>query len=518
MPGAARVYKLFLTIRYLIKPLSLVTILALGPSVAILVFAPAIMNGFQAEFHARVRGSQSDMTLYSGQPLDIDRKKHTETVLAHIEGVEAVAPYIEHPCIDRHLQKVDYCFMRAIDPRLEEKVSEFRSYILSERELYLATNEYDDDTPEMKARTKRLSLEAPGTVKESKAELQEAEDALARSAPDSPQHPLLVGVRDDAKKRLDRSEAHIDQIYRALEDGVEDPDHPGQRLPAVLPGVFYLQAWRLDEGSVVKLTTAAVEGGDVKQDHRFVVVGAFRSGTSLVDRRNLYVGLNAAQDFIGAKNPRTGCPTITGYSLKLKNYEDVALVRRNLGAALEELTDRKDTDGFPFLPLHLRARTWEEQNENLLKAVGMEKLLIRLITGAIVLAASASIFFVLFMSVQNKVRELGILRAVGGTQWGSLQIFLGQGLLLSTAGLTFGFGLGLLIARYLNEIATEIHRYTGWHPFPPDVYYLEKIPAKVIWPEIIQDGLVTLLFGFIAALIPAVIAAFRPPIKAIRHE
>ena len=54
-------YKLFLTIRYVMKPLSLVTVLALALSVTIFTFAPSIMNGFQDEFHARVRGTLSDI-------------------------------------------------------------------------------------------------------------------------------------------------------------------------------------------------------------------------------------------------------------------------------------------------------------------------------------------------------------------------------------------------------------------------------------------------------------------------
>ena len=53
-------------------------------------------------------------------------------------------------------------------------------------------------------------------------------------------------------------------------------------------------------------------------------------------------------------------------------------------------------------------KTWEERNQNLLRAVQMEKLIIRLIVMMIVVASSASIFLVLFMAVHTKVRELGI--------------------------------------------------------------------------------------------------------------
>src|SRR5690606_34273965 len=117
---------------------------------------------------------------------------------------------------------------------------------------------------------------------------------------------------------------------------------------------------------------------------------------------------------------------------------------------------------------------WEERNENLLRAVQMEKLLIRLITMMIVIAASASIFLVLFMSVHTKVRELGILRAIGATRSGVLALFVGQGLAIALLAMAVGIGAGIVTGAYINEIADLIHRTTGWHPFPPDIYYIEE--------------------------------------------
>ena len=163
-------------------------------------------------------------------------------------------------------------------------------------------------------------------------------------------------------------------------------------------------------------------------------------------------------------------------------------------------------------------KTWEERNENLLKAVQMEKLLIRLMTIATVFAASISIFLVLFMTVHGKTRELGILRAVGATRFGVFSLFVGQGLLLATVSMILGLGLGLLGGSYINETADLLERFTGWHPFPPEVYYLEKIPMKFVWADIGVNFGITLMLGAIAAVFPACIAALRPPLRSIRYE
>src|SRR6185503_10480142 len=100
-------YKLFLTLRYLTRrPLSLVAVLALSLSVWVLVIAPSVMNGFQVEFHKRVRGTLSDVSLYSGRPFDFPEDPRTITALRTIPGVVAVAPYLENPALDRHLRRI----------------------------------------------------------------------------------------------------------------------------------------------------------------------------------------------------------------------------------------------------------------------------------------------------------------------------------------------------------------------------------------------------------------------------
>ena len=509
-------YKLFLTVRYLLKPLSLIAIVALAGSVMILCFAPSIMNGFQREFRARMRGSQSDVTLQGYLPLAIERSAALEERLSAVPGVVGVAPFIEHPAIDRHFRKVDYCFIRAVVPALEEKASEFRSFILYPRDRYLMNEEVELLPADKRAPILELAsslVPGPSIAEKELADARAVLEAAERQK-DVAQAGRLLRLKEsvaDAEVRLKRANAYQAWVYRALEQGLPDPDDPTRRLPAVMAGAFFMRSYNLTEGDVVKLTTAASEGGEVQQDRRFVICCGFRTGTYQTDRRILIMGLEAAQTFIGVKN------FVSGYSIKLVNYDDAAKVLPDLERARRELSG---TRGGPkgLLPRECYMKTWEERDENLVRAVGMEKLLIRLITMAIVVAASCSIFVVLYMSVQNKVRELGILRAVGGTRSGALAIFMGQGVLIAICGLVLGCLLGLLLAYNVNEVATVIHRYTGWHPFPPDVYYLERIPAQVEWRDIVENSGLTLLLGAFMAFFPALVAALRPPIRAIRYD
>lgn len=455
-------YKLFLSLRYLTRrPLSLVAILALSFSVWALVIAPSVMNGFQTEFHKRVRGTLSDVSFYGGRPFDLDHDPKVEAALARLPGVTAVAPYIENPALDRHLRRIDYCFVRGIDPEREEKVSSFADYIMSDRAIFLAQNDYDRRSAEQKADLDKL------------ADMYE-----------------MSTVPDKAG------------LYRKLLEG--DPEDP--ETPTCLVGIYYMIAWNLQVGDPIKLTTAR-ETGEVNQDRTFRVIGAFRTGFSENDRRQIITSIPSLQKFVGVEDK------ISGYSMRVDDYTKAKETRE----ALEQALERGDLG--PELPRKpLVAQTWDERNRTLLQAVAMEKLLIRIITFLIVVAATASIFLVLFMAVHTKVRELGILRAVGGTRSGVLSLFVGQGFAIALTGMAVGLGLGILSSIYINEAADTIHRWTGWHPFPPEVYYLDRIPTRIDAQENIVNFAVVLALGSVAALIPGVLAALRPPLKSIRYE
>jgi lipoprotein-releasing system permease protein len=466
--ASSRHYIFFLTMRYLVRrPLAVVAIVALALAVIALVLAPSVMNGFQAEFHGRVRGTLSDLRLWSEQPFAVKRDADVESRLESIPGVVAVAPYLETPALDKHRSKIDYCFLQGIEPRKEEKVSDLAKYLLSERDMFFKMMDRDVASAS------------------EKAEIDKAAEGM-KTVPER------------------------DEIYKLLEEG--DPERPD--LPTCLVGIYYFKTYEFDITALrqtkksigtIHLTTSS-DDAQVKQDREVLVVGTFATGFFNNDRRFIYMGLKNSQQMVGADQ------RVSGYSLKLEDYEKAAEVKEPITKiAFGAARDKK-------FPSRFLLRTWEEKDENLLRAVRMEKLLIRIITALIVAAASTSIFLVLIMTVFMKVRELGILRAVGGSRFGVFTLFLGQGLLIASLAMGLGCLAGVGLSNYINQAANIVHKLTGFHPFPPDVYYLNEIPTKIIPRELAEDFGITLALAAVFGLIPAFIAALRPPIRAIRYE
>lgn len=459
-----RKYTVFLAWRYLTRRLlSLVAVFALGAAVWALVLMPSVMSGFQEEFHARLRGTLSDLSIWSARPFAIPDDPAIMTYLAGLPNVAAVAPYLEHPGLNRRVDKIDYCFLRGVIPEREAQVSVFRDMLVSERDAFLEIEGYELRSPAEKA---DLDL-------------------------------LAEGMSDTVD---------ADAIFDRMRHG--DPEAPD--LPGIVVGIYFAKSYRggLQVGDVLRLTTASGEG-EVAEDKRFTVVGFFRAGHHETDRRVLYMSLKTLQEFIGVQGK------VTGYSMRLTDHTKADVTKRAIVDGIMESATHPTP--LPALEGYF-VKTWKERHKNLLAAVQMEKLLIRLITGMIVVAASASIFLVLFMSVHTKVRELGILRAVGATRSGVLSLFVGQGLALALCAMAVGIAFGILTGDYINELADFVHYWTGWHPFPPEIYYIEEIPVKFVPSEMLVNFGVTLALGAAAALIPGVMAALRPPLKSIRYD
>ena len=153
---------------------------------------------------------------------------------------------------------------------------------------------------------------------------------------------------------------------------------------------------------------------------------------------------------------------------------------------------------FPY-----KIESWQESNAQLVSALNAQSVSTALIRGVVLVVVVLGIASVLVVSVVQKRREIGILRAMGATRGQILRLFLVQGAVVGALGSV----LGILLA--IGMIALFMAFVRGSDGLPLFVIQLQ-------WSTAWQVALIATGCGVLAAIAPARRAAAMDPAQAIR--
>ena len=226
-----------------------------------------------------------------------------------------------------------------------------------------------------------------------------------------------------------------------------------------------------------KLRITTTEGGM----DTVTIAGIFTLGNRAVDQTWLVTSLRHAQSLYDLPG---GATTI---DLKVADVFDAERVA----------ADVRDRTG-------LHAESWMQRNAELLTGLSAQNSSKWLIQFFVVLAVALGIASVLIVSVVQKSREIGILRAVGTSRGRVLRVFLIQGGLLGLAGSFVGSILGAALSKLFEGVARDP---SGAPRFPVQLDLQLFLAATVLATGV----------GLLAAVIPARRASRLDPATAIRN-
>ncbi len=193
---------------------------------------------------------------------------------------------------------------------------------------------------------------------------------------------------------------------------------------------------------------------------------------------------------------------VSGYEVLIDKMED-----------LSELTSKvRERIGFDFLEdgSRLRVETIMDKNSQIFDWLKLQDMNVVVLVILMVVVAGFNMISGLLILILERTNMIGILKALGTTNFSIRKIFMYQSAYLTLVGLLWGnlFGLGICLAQKQFNLI----------PLDPGSYYLDTVPINLNLVHLLLLNLGTMAITFLFLLIPSMIIARISPDKSIRFN
>ncbi len=188
-------------------------------------------------------------------------------------------------------------------------------------------------------------------------------------------------------------------------------------------------------------------------------------------------------------------PSVMGFDVRLKS----------ISGSDAFMEDFRKTFSDP-----VTVQSWYDLHKDLYSVMQVERWSAFIILALIIAVASFNLLGSLTMTVIEKTRDIGILKAMGATQRDILTIFRLEGVLVGFTGSL----LGLVLGTFICWLQMEFHLFA----LDSNVYIIPAIPIEMRTMDLILVPLSALLLCSVAAYYPSRRAALLQPSEAVRWE
>ena len=293
-----------------------------------------------------------------------------------------------------------------------------------------------------------------------------------------------------APKVIDIEKTIIDGNIQSLENTV--PYRQDLKLPGIIIGKelsIMLGAYPGNPVTLISPSGLLTPAGMGPRWKKFMVVGIFETGMYEYDTSIVYISLANAQKFLKMSD------VANWIAIKVKDIYRTGKIVNELKLILGATYMVKD---------------WREMHKNLYAALKLEKTAMFIILILIILVAAFSIVATLIMMVNDKNREIAILKSMGATSSEIMRVFMLQGFVIGLVGTFLGIA-GAVVIAFIQD---------HWHivRLSADVYYISELVVKIKPWDMFWVSFSAILISFLATVYPSTQAARLDPVEALRYE
>ena len=286
-------------------------------------------------------------------------------------------------------------------------------------------------------------------------------------------------------------EKHINNLNDSLTEGSFTPDWDEDAPAPLVLGTelaYSLGAQVGDDVVLISPQSISTSAGMFPKMKKFRVSGLLRTGYYEFDNTIAYTTLPHASDFLGLKGG------VTGVAVKLHDLNQADQAAEQIRQAI----------GYGYA-----VRTFAQLNSTLYAALKLEKAVMFIILFLIIIVASLNIAGNLILLGTEKLRDIGLMRAMGASPKMIRKVFMWEAMAIATLGIFLGIALACLLCWIIATFNIV--------ELPGDIYYLTKVPVRMEWTDILAVVGGSYLICFFAGLYPAAKASRVNPTDAIRY-
>jgi lipoprotein-releasing system permease protein len=312
---------------------------------------------------------------------------------------------------------------------------------------------------------------------------------------------VLISQNGTARGAMLRGMAPADMGSKAgLANNITTGFLPELKSEKIMIGVRMAENLRLKIGDRLNILSPAgnvTPFGTMPRSHSYVVGGIFDVGMYEYDANFIYMPLAAAQAFLNMES-------------RVNTLEITTRDANHTAPLVKEIQMR--------FGANYRVQDWQQVNGSYFNALQVERNVMFLILTLIIIVAAFNIISGMIMLVKDKGRDIAILRTMGASRQNILKIFILTGATIGIMGTLGGLILGVGFALNIEAIRQFLQSLTGTELFSAEIYFLTRLPAKIIWSEVAGVTGMALVLSFLATLYPAWRAARLSPVEALRYE
>ncbi|MBB5860545.1 lipoprotein-releasing ABC transporter permease subunit [Xanthomonas arboricola] len=327
-----------------------------------------------------------------------------------------------------------------------------------------------------------------------------ADPRIAGAAPYIETESLLQGPRKQpaiVRGIVPAEEGKVSVLAKKMQQGSVDSLTPGSYNIVIGKELAIWLGVDMGDSIVVLLSdTQATPLGAMPRLKRFTVSGIFEAGYNEIDRGLAVVNMQDLARVLRMDG-------VTGVRLRLHDMDQAWPVARDLAVKLHG----------PY-----RVSDWTQENANLYHSLKMEKTVMGILLSLIVAMGAFNLVSSQVMLVTDKQADIAILRTLGLSPAGVMQVFMVQGSLIGFMGTIMGVIGGIVLTLNLERILGVIETIFSVKLLPEDVYYITGLPTDMQTQDVVVITVVALVMSFLATLYPAWRASRTQPAEALRYE